>query len=128
MTLEESIQFRINRTTSLNELVLILKYLLTYHSIWTDGSLYFIKALVESVDGLRIEIYHSEHPPPHFHVKANGINAAFTILDCKLIKGEISGREKMLVEWWYERSKSKLIKFWNDSRPSDCSVGPINEE
>ena len=127
MTLEEIIQKKIDESSSLNDLAFILKNLIANHSIWTDGRLYNIKALVGIVDSLRIEIYHNEHPPPHFHVRSNGINASFSILNCQLINGKIGNREHKLVEWWYARSRSKLIKFWNDSRPSDCSVGPITK-
>ena len=37
------------------------------------------KELVARVNGLKIEIYSNEHPPPHFHVKSPNINASFSI-------------------------------------------------
>lgn len=125
MTLEDLIEKDIIECNSLDELAFILKNLIAQHSVWKDGSLYSIKALVDCVDGLKIEIYPNEHPPPHFHIKSNGIDASFSIKDCKLLEGKIGGREHKMVKWWYEKSRSKLIIFWNDLRPDDCSVGPI---
>ena len=112
MNLEDIVQKRINESNSLEDLSLILKYLIAYHSVWTDGRLYSIRTLVDVVDGLKIEIYHNEHPPPHFHVKANGIDASFSIKECQFIVGKIGSREQMMVEWWYKKSRLKLIQFW----------------
>ena len=127
MKLEEIIEKRINEANSLDELVFILENLLAQHSVWENGRLLSIRQLVDIVDGLRIEIYHNEHSPPHFHVKASGINASFYIQDCKLLKGSIGGRERKVIEWWFSRTRSKLIKIWNETRPSDCQVGLILE-
>lgn len=56
-------------------------------SIWEDeGQVVLLenKQLVASINGLKIEIYSNEHPPPHFHVKSPNIDASFTIEDCEL--------------------------------------------
>lgn len=40
-------------------------------SVWEENGemlIIEIKQLVERVDGITIEIYPNEHPPPHFHV------------------------------------------------------------
>jgi hypothetical protein len=128
MGIEKIVEQRIEEADSLSELAFILKNLLAYHAVWEDGSLYSIRKLVAYVDGLKIEIYHDEHPPPHFHVTAADLNASFTIEGCKLLEGSIGGREKRIVEWWYKRSRAKLIHIWNETRPSDCKVGPIQHE
>jgi hypothetical protein len=96
-------------------------------SVWQSDTLYYTKQVVARVHGLKIEMYAREHPPPHFHVTGGGINATFSLEDCSLINGEISGREQALVRWWYRRSGSILISAWNQSRPSDCPVGPVQE-
>lgn len=38
-------------------------------AVWTDGTLYYARQLVDRIKGLKIEVYANEHPPPHFHVK-----------------------------------------------------------
>ena len=85
-------------------------------ALWDDGTLYSIRQLVAKVNGLKIEVFAREHPPPHFHISGADIDATFTLTTCKYLQGKISGREAVLVKWWYERS-----------RPSDCPVGPIRE-
>lgn len=97
------------------------------YAVWTDGTLYNIRQLVAQVHGLRIVVFAREHPPPHFHIAGGGIDATFSIVDCTHLEGKLGGRERALVEWWYLRSRSALISAWNESRPSDCSIGPVAE-
>jgi hypothetical protein len=101
MTIEDLIESKIEESNSLADLTLILKNLLTYHSLDENERLYSIRALVEYLDGIKIEIYSNEHPPPHFHIKANEIDAVFSLIDCELLKGNIGGREHKMIKWWY---------------------------
>lgn len=57
------------------------------YSVWTDGTLYNIKQLVGRVDGLKIEVFAREHPPPHFHISGGGIDATFSLADCAHLEG-----------------------------------------
>jgi len=68
--------------------------------VWTDGRLLNTRALVDAVGTLRIVIHLNEHPPPHFHVTGNDINASFAIDDCALLRADIGSRERQLVEYW----------------------------
>ncbi len=90
-----------------------------------DGSTSVLsqRALVERVKGLTIIINPNEHPPPHFHVKYSGNNISFCIEDCSLRAGNIGNRELKIIRHWHKSSKSKLIQKWNDTRPTNCSVG-----
>lgn len=80
--------------------------------------------LVARVDGVKIEIFANEHPPPHFRVKYQGSTANYTISECRRLKGsgEILKFEKNIEHWWKD-NKKKLIEAWNNKRPSDCPVG-----
>lgn len=82
------------------------------------------KQLVERLSGLKLEIYPNEHPPPHFHVRAPGLNASFAIEDCRLLQGKPSSDVLGKVRYWHQHSKHKLIEAWNATRPTDCQVGP----
>ena len=112
----------INATTEALHILLSEGY-----SVWTDGTLYSIKQQVGRVNGLKIEVFAKEHPPPHFHISGGDIDATFSLVDCTHLHGRISGREEALVKWWYQRSRSTLVRAWNDSRPSNCPVGPVSE-
>ncbi len=119
---------KITQATTLDESAKVLETLLTGgYAVWTDGSLYNVKQLVTRINGLKVSVYADEHPPPHFHVSGNGIDASFSIIDCSLTEGTINGRDRKLVEWWYARGRETLISTWNATRPTDCPVGPVKE-
>ena len=75
-------------------------------------------------NGLKMEIFANEHPPPHFRVKYQKSTANFRISDCSLINGsgQILGFENNIIDWW-KNNKQNLIDTWNQFRPSDCPVG-----
>jgi len=85
------------------------------------------KQLVERLDGLRIEIYSDEHPPPHFHVKSPEVDASFAIDDCRVINGKVPPSAVKKIEYWHRSSKSKLIEIWNSTRPTSCTVGEYRD-
>jgi len=78
---------------------------------------------IEELKGLKIEIYSNEHPPPHFHVKSPNVNASFDIDNCKKLEGTISSKDYKLIKYWHKKSKDILIEAWNETRPTDCTVG-----
>ena len=90
-----------------------------------DGKLCLIeiKHIVDKVNGLKIEVYSNEHPPPHFHVKTPNINASFVIENCELLNGEIGRKDLKIIQYWHQKSKQILIKAWNSTRPTNCVVG-----
>jgi hypothetical protein len=113
---------------NLQESAEVLQRLLTGpYAVWTDGSLYSIKVLVAQLDGLRIEVHPREHAPPHFHVRGASVDATFTIAECALLHGDVDGRSRRLIEWWYARTRPLLVTTWNESRPADCLLGSIDE-
>jgi hypothetical protein len=78
------------------------------------------------VKGLAIVVWADEHPPPHFHVKYQGMDASFSIVDGTRLPGGrgLEKYERTIRSWW-EHNQTKLIEVWNTTRPSDCPVGPI---
>jgi hypothetical protein len=93
-----------------------------------DGELLLLenKQLVERLNGLRIEIYPNEHPPPHFHVRSPEVSASFAIEDCRQLDGTISAPAALKVKYWHRLSKQKLIEIWDSTRPTNCVVGPYS--
>ncbi|WP_442952184.1 DUF4160 domain-containing protein [Paucibacter sp. KCTC 42545] len=94
-----------------------------------NGSVQFLgrKQLVDRIDGLTVVILPREHPPPHFHIVGRGVDASFSILDGTHLVGALTAKQRRAVAFWYERSKALLIRHWNETRPANCPVGPINE-
>jgi hypothetical protein len=78
---------------------------------------------VAKVNGLKIEIYSNEHPPPHFHVKSPNVNASFDIENCLLLEGNVDTKDKKKIQFWHKQTKPILINVWNSTRPTHCTVG-----
>ena len=94
-----------------------------------DGkhSYYLTEALVDRINGLKIQIYANEHPPPHFHVIQNDGQASFALDDGRLL--EASGNTRHFqknIEVYYKNNRKLLIEFWNKTRPDGCTVGPLS--
>ncbi len=83
-----------------------------------------IKARVDKIYGMSIEIYPKEHAPPHFHVRSSRVNASFRIDDCSLLDGQIASDDYDKIRYWHKFSKPVLIERWNSLRPTKCVVGP----
>ena len=96
-------------------------------SIWEedDGELVLIeiRQLVDRINGLKIEIYSNEHPPPHFHVKSPNVNASFSIESCEKLEGCINSQDLKKVKYWYQQARPLLIDVWNRTRSTNCTVG-----
>jgi len=114
MTPYQLIAKKISDSESLEDLAEGLEHILSGgYGVCEDGELYSIRHLVAKVNGLTIEIYSNEHPPPHFHVKGGGINVSFSIEDCSLLNGKINRNDEKLIEWWHKQGKNQLIEIWN---------------
>jgi hypothetical protein len=62
--------------------------------------------------GIVICMYLSDHNPPHFHVFYNEDEVVFTIVDLKIIRGNLPRRVRNFVlEWAFER-REELMKNW----------------
>lgn len=94
-----------------------------------DGNeyVYFEKAAIGKLGGLKMHIYADEHPPPHFHVKYNGEENSFRIDDASPLYPD-GGLKKWFknIKKWHMHNKSELIYAWNSMRPEGCPVGPIH--
>ncbi|MFM8330443.1 MAG: DUF4160 domain-containing protein [Candidatus Methylumidiphilus sp.] len=81
---------------------------------------------VTNFNGLKIQIFSNEHPPPHFRVAYGGETANFSIKDCTKLNGDLKKWERN-IRAWHSDNKDKLIEIWNKARPSDCPVGAYRE-
>jgi hypothetical protein len=90
------------------------------------GSRYLAEELVATLDGLRIQVFSREHPPPHFRVTYAGETADFSISNCDKLVGGLKKWERT-IRAWHAGHKDKLIEVWNRTRPSDCPVGAYRE-
>ena len=125
--LDEVVRETIETSETLEESAgCLLRLIQGGYSVWTDGRLLETRALVERLGRMKIVIHTREHGPPHFHVEVGEINASFAIDDCRLLHGEVDGRNLGLVRYWHKAARPLLVRKWNETRPSDCPVGPIS--
>ncbi len=95
-------------------------------NVWEENGEMFlieIRQLVTRVNGLKIEVYSNEHPPPHFHVKSPNVDASFAIENCAVLEGKVDNRDRKKIELWHRKAKPLLIAAWNSTRPTNCTVG-----
>lgn len=83
-----------------------------------------IKHFVDARYGMRLEVRSNEHPPPHFHITAPDIDASFRIDNSAVLHGQVSTADHNKIKLWHSQAKPLIIKAWNDTRPTDCKVGP----
>ncbi len=94
-----------------------------------SGRHLIIEKTVARWNGLKVEIFAKEDPPPHFRVKYQNSKTNFRISDCFLMNGsgQILKFEKNIFLWWKD-NKQELIDTWNEFRPSDYPVGDYIEK
>ena len=64
--------------------------------------------------GIIIKIFFSnEHNPPHFHAVYGEYNGSFSILDLKMIEGDLPIKAQSLIIEWASEHKEEIIDMWN---------------
>jgi hypothetical protein len=92
----------------------------------TGGHSGLMEMLVGRIDGLKVHIQFDEHPPPHFSVRCSEGVARF-----RLDNGDRLAPDRHLrrydrdIRKWFHKNQRELITEWNNSRPTDCTVGPV---
>lgn len=91
-----------------------------------DGQRFLTEEQVGALDGLKVEIFSREHPPPNFRVSYAGDTANFSIWDCNHLNGGLAKWNRNIRKWHAEH-KQDLIAARDRTRPSDCPVGKYVE-
>ena len=64
--------------------------------------------------GIIIKIFFTnEHNPPHFHAVYGEYNGSFSILDLKMIEGDLPRKAQNLIIEWANEHKEEIINMWN---------------
>ncbi len=92
------------------------------------GTRYLTEEIFDRLNGLKIDVFSNEHPPPHFRVCFQGECNNFTINDCSPLNGSGLSTYFKNIKKWHKKNKKQLIDFWNKKRPTDCPVGKYREE
>lgn len=66
--------------------------------------------------GIRIKIYHLDHPPPHFHARYGELEAKISIETLDVLAGRLPPRVLALVLEWALRHRPALGQSWASAR------------
>jgi hypothetical protein len=66
--------------------------------------------------GIVIEMYFTDHPPPHFHARYSGDEALIVIETGEVFAGSLPGRALRLVREWLEEHRAELVANWDRAR------------
>jgi hypothetical protein len=95
----------------------------------SSGHSGFAEFLVKKFDGIKVEVFADEHPPPHFRVKTSAGVGNFSIDTCEPLHGaDAVMRRHREIRRWHKENRQMLIDRWNETRPSDCPVGQFRSE
>jgi hypothetical protein len=130
MTPTELFATKIQRSKTLEDSTRLLEILCSDDcsiSVCGTISLYEKRHLVANYRGLKVTIRSNEHPPPHFHVLGQGVDASFSISDGALLSGEVTPKHLRAIAFWFNFSRPLLVEKWNTTRPDNCPVGGIKD-
>ncbi len=71
---------------------------------------------VARFDGIVIAMYHSDHPPPHFHASYGEHIAVFEIDSLELLRGFLPPARRRQVVAWAETRQALLMDRFRKAR------------
>ena len=72
--------------------------------------------------GIRVSMYYNDHTPPHFHAAYNGQQALIDIVNGRVLKGALPGRQLKLVLAWAVIHQDELMQNWELAKSQE----PLN--
>ena len=79
---------------------------------------------VARFDGIKIQFFNDEHPPPHFHAVYAEHRASIVIETLKVEKGHMPRSQLRKIIAWAEPRKAALLEAWSLCL-SDATPGNI---
>lgn len=77
---------------------------------------------VAVIDGIKIEFYFDDHPPPHFHARYAEFIAKIDIETLEIMKGSLPRPQLRTVRDWADPRRSALLDAW-----LACGAGVLPE-
>lgn len=68
--------------------------------------------VVAIIDGIRIEFYVNEHPPPHYHARYAEHVVQIEIASGRVLKGSLPPAQLRKVLDWQASRKQQLVDAW----------------
>ena len=77
--------------------------------------------------GIVVDMFYSDHEPPHFHVRYGSQRARFAIDDLRMLDGDLGPRARVLVLEWAALHQAELGQEWElvQSRRPLFPIAPL---
>jgi len=75
-------------------------------------------------------MYFDDHYPPHFHAEYQGREGVFSVVDGKLLEGDLPRKAVSIISDWTTDHKSELLENWDlakTHRPLNRIQGADND-
>jgi hypothetical protein len=69
--------------------------------------------VVAIINGIKIEFYFDEHPPPHFHARYAEFVAQIDIETLQVIKGSLPRPQMRTIQQWARLRSQALREAWD---------------
>jgi hypothetical protein len=69
--------------------------------------------------GVVIRMYHSDHPPPHFHAHYGDAEATIDIRQLAVSTGRLPPRALGMVVEWAAMHQTELLKLWHRAEQTE---------
>lgn len=76
--------------------------------------LYEIRERVGEYKGIKFEVYTKDHNPPHVHAKYDKYEISISLIDFKVLVGNIPEKNKNIAIKWVKKNKDILVSKWNN--------------
>ena len=75
---------------------------------------YEIRERLGEEKGIKFYVYTSDHNPPHVHAIYDKYEISISLLDFKVLAGNIPNKNKNIAIKWVKENKDKLLNYWNN--------------
>ena len=76
--------------------------------------LYEIRERVGEIKGIKFDVYTRDHNPPHVHAKYDKYEISISLIDFKVLVGNIPEKNKNIAIKWVKKNQDRLLNKWND--------------
>ena len=72
-------------------------------------------------------MFYDDHNSPHIHINYQGEKSVVEIKNGNIIEGELSSRNKKLIDAWVEINKDELLANWElcKNRENPIKINPL---
>ena len=75
---------------------------------------YEIRERLGEEKGIKFYVYTNDHNPPHVHAIYGKYEISISLIDFKVLVGNIPNKNKNIAVQWVKNNKDKLLNYWND--------------